>query len=248
MVITGGGPGIMTAAVQGAGPEDSFGVSIVLPFEPASARPLVGDGRSVNFRYFFNRKLTFMKESSGYVLFPGGFGTMDEAFELLTLLQTGREMPAPVVLFEPKGDAYWRSFRHFVEVELLDAGLVSHEDLDLLTITSDIDTAVGVLTSFYRTYHSMRYVGGSLVLRLERDIGDAHLHRLNEEFADIVATGTIERCGATRAELDDDDHVGLPRLRLDFVNARFARLHQLVRALDEGGDGGGRRRTGPARS
>ena len=232
MVISGGGPGIMTAAIEGAGPDDSFGVSIILPFEPSSARPLISDGKSVNFRYFFNRKLTFMKESAGYVLFPGGFGTLDEAFELLTLLQTGRETPAPVVLFEPRGDAYWRSFRHFLEVELLDAGLIAPDDLDIFTITSDVDEAVAVLTSFYRRYHSLRYVGGRLVLRLRHDIGDDLLGALNAEFADIVAKGTIERCGPSRAEIDDDDAVALPRLRLHFVNDHFARLHHLVQALN----------------
>ena len=174
------------------------------------------DGRAVNFRYFFNRKLTFMRESSGYVLLPGGFGTLDEAFEMLTLLQTGREMPSPVVLFEPKGDAYWRSFRHFLEVELADPALVRTEDLGLFTITSDVDEAVEVLQSFYRRYHSVRYVGNRLVLRLNRPVSDELLARLNRDFADIIEEGEIERCEASRAERSDDDVVDLPRLRFKF--------------------------------
>jgi uncharacterized protein (TIGR00730 family) len=232
MTITGGGPGIMTAGIEGAGPEDSFAVSIVLPFEPSSGGAMVAEGRSINFRYFFNRKLTFMKEASGYVLFPGGYGTMDEAFELLTLLQTGRETPKPVVVLEPRGDAYWRSFRHFLEVELLDAGLVAPEDLDLFHLTSDPADAVEHLVSFYRTYHSMRYVGGRLVLRLQHEISDADLERLNHAYADIVAVGEIERCGPAPAEVADDEHLLLPRLRFRFVNTRFARLHALVRDLN----------------
>ena len=232
MVITGGGPGIMTAGIEGAGAENSFAVNIVLPFEPAGSGVLVGDGKVINFRYFFNRKLTFMKEASAYVLFPGGFGTMDEAFELLTLLQTGREVPSPVVLYEPEGDAYWRSFRHFLEVELLDAGLIRRDDLDLFHITSDVDDAVDYLTRFYRVFHSMRYVGGRLVLRLEHELSDEDLARLNDQFADIVATGTIERCEPAPVEISDDDALDKARIRFRFINNSYARLHALIRTLN----------------
>ena len=233
MVMTGGGPGIMTAGVEGAGTENSFAVSIILPFEPAGAGVLVPDGKSINFRYFFTRKLTFVKEASGYVLFPGGFGTMDEAFELLTLVQTGRADPAPIVLFEPEGDAYWRSFRHFLEVEHLDAGLIRREDLDLFRITSDVDEAVRHLDGFYRVYNSMRHVGGRLVLRLERGLTDDELESLNVEFADIVQTGQIERTDASRVEIDDDDLVDNPRIRFRFINNHHARLHALIRAIND---------------
>jgi uncharacterized protein (TIGR00730 family) len=233
MVMTGGGPGIMTAGVEGAGTENSFAVSIILPFEPAGAGVLVPDGKSINFRYFFTRKLTFVKEASGYVLFPGGFGTMDEAFELLTLVQTGRADPAPIVLFEPEGDAYWRSFRHFLEVEHLDAGLIRPDDLDLFRITSDVDEAVRHLGDFYRVYDSMRHVGGRLVLRLHRDLTDDEIDRLNTDFADIVQTGAIERTEASRAEIADDDELGLARIRFRFINNNHARLHALIRAIND---------------
>lgn len=233
MVITGGGPGIMTAGIEGAGPENSFAVSIVLPFEPAGGAVMVGDGKVVNFRYFFNRKLTFMKEASAYVMFPGGYGTMDETFELLTLLQTGREVPAPIVLFEPEGDAYWRSFRHFLEVELLDAGLIRREDLDLFHITSDAEDAVEHVTSFYRVFHSMRYVGGRLVLRLRRELTDAQIEGLNTEFADIVATGRIERTAASEVEIADGDEVASPRIQFRFVHDSYARLHAMIRAIND---------------
>jgi uncharacterized protein (TIGR00730 family) len=232
MVITGGGPGIMTAAVEGAGPSHSFGVNITLPFEPANESALIPADHSVTFRYFFTRKVTFMKESAGFVLLPGGFGTLDEAFELLTLLQTGRSVPAPVVLFEPEGDAYWRSFRHFLDVELADAAMVSRDDLDTFTITSDVDEAVSTLAGFYRVYHSLRYVGDWLVVRMRSPISDDLLAGLDTEFADILESGHIERCGATDAERNDDDHVELPRIRLRFTRSRYARLHALVKALN----------------
>lgn len=232
MVITGGGPGIMTAGIEGAGADNSFAVSIVLPFEPSGGAVLVGDGRSVNFRYFFNRKLTFMKEASAYVLFPGGFGTMDETFELLTLLQTGRESPAPIVLFEPDGDAYWRSFRHFLDVELLDAGLIRREDLDLFHITNDVADAVQHVTSFYRVYDSLRYVGGRLVLRLRQEPTDEQIELLNERYADIIASGRIERTVASDAEIADDDALTLHRLQFRFTNDSYARLHALIRTIN----------------
>ncbi len=233
MVITGGGPGIMTAGVEGAGRERSFGVTIELPFEPVDSNPLAGDPKSVSFRYFFNRKLAFMRAADAYVLLPGGFGTMDEAFELLTLLQTGRETPGPVVLLEPAGDAYWRSFRHFIEVELLDAGLIDRADLDLFHLTNDVDDACDYITSFYDAFHSVRYVDRHLVIRLTREVDDECIARLNEQFGDLVVRGRIERCGPSAEERRDDDHVDLPRIRLEFVRARHGRLHALVRALDD---------------
>jgi uncharacterized protein (TIGR00730 family) len=233
MVITGGGPGIMTAGVLGAGPQSSFGVSITLPFEPVAPPTMIPDDHEVNFRYFFNRKLTFVKESAGFVLFPGGFGTLDEAFELLTLLQTGRATPAPVVLFEPPGDAYWRSFRHFVEVELLDPALIHPDEMELFSITHDVESTVDVLRSFYRAYHSMRYVGNHLVVRLQHELSDAALAALGEKFADIVESGRIERTSPTRAEMADDDLVELPRLRFRFGNIRYSRLHAFVRSLND---------------
>jgi len=231
MVITGGGPGIMTAGIEGAGPENSFGVTIRLPFEPMDAGGVVPDERLVRFRHFFTRKLTFMRESSAYVVFPGGFGTLDETFELLTLIQTGKEPPAPVVLFEPEGTGYWKLWFQFVEAELVSAGLVSPVDLDLVHITSSADDVMQYISSFYRVFHSMRYVDGRLVLRLESDVSDATLDRLNSEFADLLAEGTIDRTTPLAPEVDDGDEVGRSRLVLSFDNWHFGRLHQLVRAL-----------------
>jgi hypothetical protein len=233
MVITGGGPGIMNAAVSGAGRDSSFAVTIRLPFEPTAASTLVDDDHLVRFRYFFTRKLTFMKESSAYVVFPGGFGTLDETFELLTLIQTGKESPAPVVLIDPPSETYWERWMDFIADELVAAGLVSADDLGLVHLTSSTEEAVAYIDSFYRTYHSSRHVDGRLVLRLTHPIDDAALAAINDEFADIVAGGTIERCAAFPAEVDDEDVVDLPRLVFTFDQHHFARLHQLVRRLGE---------------
>lgn len=234
MVLTGGGPGIMTAVVEGAGPEASFGVSIVLPFEPGGAEhAALFDGKNINFRYFFSRKLTLTKESSGYVVFPGGFGTLDETMELLTLMQTGKAPPSPVVLFEPPGDAYWRSWRHYVEVELLDGGLISPVDLDIVHITSDPIEAVAYVRDFYRVFHSIRHVGNKLYLRLNTDVSDEALDTLNAEFGDLLTRGTIERAEAAAVEVEDNDVPHLPRLRLRFNNAAHGRLHVLVQRLGQ---------------
>jgi hypothetical protein len=231
MVITGAGPGIMEAGIEGAGAASSFGVNIVLPFESEAAPVIAGDPKLINFRYFFTRKLMFMKESHGFVLLPGGFGTMDEAFELLTLQQTGRSALAPIVLLDPPGSSYWEGFRTFVSDELLGRGLVSPTDLDLFRICQSVDDAADELTGFYTTFHSSRYVGRRLVLRLNHDIDDATLRRINVDFGDIAA-GPIERIDATSSEIDDDDHPELPRLSLRFDRKGISRLRQLIDVLN----------------
>ena len=231
MVVTGAGPGIMQAAMEGAGAERSIGVSIRLPFEERANTLIHDDPKHVSMKYFFTRKLMLVKESRAFVSVPGGFGTLDETFELLTLIQTGKEPPAPVVLFEPDGDGYWKLWREFVNDELLAAGLVSPVDLDLVRITSSVDDAMDYIDAFYRTFDSMRYVDGRLVVRLCHEISDETLARLNAEFADIVTEGRIERTAALPAEVEDDDDVDRPRLILSFDQYHFGRLHQFIRAL-----------------
>ncbi|MDH3754499.1 MAG: LOG family protein [Acidimicrobiia bacterium] len=231
MVITGAGPGIMTAGIEGAGASNSFGVNIQLPFESGATAAIADDPKLVNFKYFFTRKLTFMKESHGYALFPGGFGTLDEAFELLTLMQTGRTYLAPVVLLDA-GASYWETWLHFIERELGDRGLISSADLDLVRITDDIGAAVDEICDFYRTYHSSRYVGRRLVLRLSDEPSGADVSALNREFADILESGSIDRIDATDSELADDDVVDLPRLALHFDRRSFGRLRHLVDRLN----------------
>lgn len=232
MVITGAGPGIMEAGIEGAGAERAFGVNIVLPFESEAAPIIAGDPKLINYRYFFTRKLTFMKESHAFALLPGGFGTMDEAFELLTLMQTGRSPVAPVVMLQPAGGSYWTNWQTFVQQDLASRRLINELDLALARICHDVADAVDEVTSFYSTYHSSRYVGRRLILRLRREITDTELADLNRHFADIVVAGAIERVDASPSELDDGDEVDLPRIALQFDRMSFARLRLLIDQLN----------------
>lgn len=232
MVITGAGPGIMAAGVEGAGSEASFGVGITLPFEEKAAATIAEDPKLMNFKYFFTRKLTFMKESHGYALLPGGFGTMDESFELLTLLQTGKTVPAPVVLLDAPGGGYWHGWYEFVTGQLLTDGLIAAEDMNLVKLTDSVDDAVDEICNFYRNYHSMRFVGRRLVLRLTHEPTGDLLEALNVNFADIVAAGGFDVVPATPSEVRDDDHVELPRIAFEFNRRDFARLRQLIDALN----------------
>jgi uncharacterized protein (TIGR00730 family) len=238
MVITGAGPGIMEAGVEGAGPDNAFGVSIRLPFEAATSQFLAGDPKLMNFRYFFTRKLLFVKEAHGFVMLPGGFGTMDETFELLTLVQTGKTQPAPIVLLDVPGGTFWQSWRDLIDRELLGGGYIGKHDLNLMLITDDVERAVDEVTGFYSNYHSQRYIEGILVIRLQRAPDDAELDALNEEFADIVARGRIERIDATPAERADDDHVDLDRIAFRFDRHSYARLRELIDRLNGREPGG----------
>jgi len=234
MVITGAGPGIMEAGIEGAGADRAFGVNIVLPFESGAAPVIVGDAKLINYRYFFTRKLTFVKESSAFAILPGGFGTMDEAFELLTLMQTGRSPVAPVVLLESEGSTYWMAWQRFVEDELASRGLISGADFAFTRICTTVEAAVDEVCRFYSTFHSYRFVGRRTVVRLQREIGDDELAALNRDFADIVVAGEIERVGPSQPEIDDADVVDLPRLSLAFDKMSYARLRQLIDQLNEG--------------
>jgi uncharacterized protein (TIGR00730 family) len=232
MVITGAGPGIMEAGIEGAGAERAFGVNIVLPFESEAAPIIAGDPKLINYRYFFTRKLMFMKESQAFALLPGGFGTMDEAFELLTLMQTGRSPVAPVVLLQPDGGSYWTNWQTFVERDLARRRLINELDLALARVCHTVEDAVEEITAFYSTYHSSRTVGRRLVLRLRRELDDGELDRLNREFADIVVSGRIERVDPSPSEVDDGDVVDLPRIALAFDRMSFARLRVLIDQLN----------------
>ncbi len=233
MVITGAGPGIMEAGLEGAGPEQSFGVSIRLPFEATTSQFIAGDPKLINFRYFFTRKLSFVKESHGFVLLPGGFGTLDEAFELLTLVQTGKTQPAPIVLLDVPDGTYWQSWQGFVETELTSRGYVGKDDLDLVRVTDDVDAAVDEITGFYANYHSQRFVGGKLVIRLQRAPAPTELAALSEEFADIIVRGDgIRTIDATPTEIADDDHVDLDRVVFRFDRRNHARLRRLIDRLN----------------
>lgn len=232
MVITGAGPGIMEAGIEGAGPESSFGVSIRLPFETTTAQLFSDDPKLVSFRYFFTRKLMFVKESHGFVLLPGGFGTLDETFELLTLVQTGKAPPAPIVLLDTPGGTYWRSWVDFVSRELGLRGYLSPDDRSLVFVTDDPDAALDELTGFYRNFHSQRYVAGDLVLRLTEPPTQSLMERINDEFADIVELGSIEVAGPAGVEIGDHDVPDLPRVRFRFDRSSYARLRQLIDVLN----------------
>jgi hypothetical protein len=232
MVITGAGPGIMEAGIEGAGAANSFGVSIRLPFEAATTQFLADDPKLVNFRYFFTRKVTFVKEAHAFVLLPGGFGTLDEAFELLTLVQTGKSVPAPIVLLDVPGGTYWRSWTEFIERELDNRNYVSSGDLALFSITDDVHVALAEVTGFYRNYHSLRFVDGDLVLRMNELPSAEVLAHLNHDFADI-ASGPIEPAETSRAEIADHDVPDLARLRMRFDRHSYARLHVLIRRLND---------------
>ena len=233
MVITGAGPGIMTAGIEGAGQEMSFGVGIKLPFESTTSQFITGDPKLINFRYFFTRKLMFMKESSGFVLMPGGFGTMDEGFELLTLVQTGKMMSVPIVFLDEPGGNYWQRWENFIHAELLEDSYISERDLNLYLVTDSVDGAISELTNFYKNYHSQRFVSGILVLRMRNAIPDAALAALNKDFAHIVAAGEIERCEPSDDERDDNDHLGLARLRMHFDKRHWADIRMLINRINE---------------
>lgn len=233
MIISGAGPGIMTAAIEGAGIENSLGVNIVLPFETRAADIIEGDPKLATFRYFFTRKLFFMKESDGFLLLPGGFGTLDEAFELLTLIQTGKSYPAPIVLLDHPGSSYWQRFLDLVSEALIAEGMAVEADLGLVFHTHDPAEATDAICRFYSTFHSLRSVGQRTVLRLSRPVTDETLSVLNAEFGDIVVDGDIAAIEATDAERRDDDHVDLPRLAFTFDQKSFARLHRLIQRLNE---------------
>lgn len=236
MIISGAGPGIMTACIEGAGIENSFGVNIVLPFEQRAAEIIDNDPKLATFRYFFTRKLFFTKESDGFVLLPGGFGTLDETFELVTLIQTGKSYPAPIVMLDHPGSTYWSSLMTFVEDGLMASGMIGEVDTSLFFRTHDPDEAAAYIANFYSSYHSMRYVGSRLVLRLNEVLAPDTLDMLNIEFADIVAKGSIEPIEVTPSEIEDDDHVALPRIALDFNDRSFARLHQMILRINELGN------------
>jgi len=233
MVVTGAGPGIMAAGTEGAGRDHAFGVNIRLPME-ADANPFIAqDPKLVEMRYFFTRKLMLIKESDGYAVLPGGFGTQDEAFELLTLIQVGKAEPAPVVLVETDGGTYWHGWRRFVDDEILARGYISPDDLALFSVATTVEQAASEVLGFYRNYHSCRWVGDLLVLRLQAAPSKAELAELNRRFAGIVASGSIRVVGPFPPERADNDQVGLPRVALRFDRYHFGQLRTLIDALNE---------------
>jgi uncharacterized protein (TIGR00730 family) len=232
MVITGAGPGIMQAGHEGAGPEMSFGVSIRLPWEQ-SANPVIReDKKLVTFKYFFTRKLIFIRHSDAIALFPGGFGTLDEGYEALTLMQTGKSQLMPLVLIDRPGGTYWKTWDRQVREHLLRGELISPDDLNLYQITDDIDQAVRIITRFYRNFHSSRFVKDLFVIRLKHAPSDSALEAMNEDFADINQGPPMKRIKATPEERADDDQVNLSRIAFKFNRKDYGRLRQLIDVLN----------------
>ncbi|WP_026734310.1 LOG family protein [Fischerella sp. PCC 9605] len=234
MVMTGGGGGIMQAGHEGAGRENSFGLNIQLPFEQQANPIIEGDPKLIHFKYFFTRKLFLLKESDAVALFPGGFGTQDEAFECMTLSQTGKFGPVPVVLIDRPGGDYWRSWSEYIDKQLLHKGLVSPEDSSLYTVTDDLVVACNAITRFYQVYHSSRYVGDRLVIRLKIDLSEVEVEQLNANFSDILVTGRIEKSQALPQEAQDETF-DLPRLVLYFNQRDLGRLYQMIAAINNMG-------------
>lgn len=233
MVITGAGGGIMEAGHVGAGRELSMGLNIMLPFEQ-SANPVIdGDPKLVTMKFFFTRKLMFVKECSAVVSLPGGFGTLDETAEVLTLLQTGKQTMLPVVLLDQPGGDFWQHFGEFIDKTLLHDGMISPEDRSLYTITDSVEAAVEETLKFYRVYHSLRYVGDTLVLRICQALSDEDLAGLNDCFSDILVEGRIEQVAALPEEANEPELSKLPRIKLRFNRKHLGRLRQMIDVINE---------------
>lgn len=232
MVVTGAGPGIMSAGLEGAGRANSFGVNIRLPFEQAPNPYIDGDPKLISMKYFFTRKLMLVKESHGFVSLPGGFGTLDETFELLTLVQTGKAAPAPIVLLDEPGGTFWHRLLDYLRDEVGTGGYINPDDLALFLVTDDVDTAVAELLTFGRNFHSIRWVGDQLVIRLHHAPTDAELEQIADEFADLCVEGGIVAGDPLPAEAADGDHPELPRLVLTMDTSRAGRFRTLLDRLN----------------
>ena len=232
MVITGAGGGIMAAGHGGAGADPSFGLAIRLPFEQQTNVHIANDPKLINFKYFFTRKLMFVRSSHAIALFPGGFGTMDEGFEVLTLVQTGKSVPMPIVFVDHPGGDFWRSWQKTVDKQLLSRGLISDHDLRLYKITDDLDEAVREVTHFYSNYHSVRYSKDDLIIRLHRKPTDEQLARINREFRDIAVRGEFKVSGPLTAERDEPALAHLHRLVFHFNKRDHGRLRELIDLLN----------------
>ena len=233
MVITGGGGGIMQAGNEGAGAENSFAVNIRLPFEQDTNPVMENSKNVITYKYFFNRKVAFLKEAQAVALFPGGFGTLDEAMETLTLMQTGKNPPIPLVLIDDDNGDYWEHWFQFIKKILLKRGLISGEDFSLFTITRDVEEAVRVIDEFYRVYHSSRFVKDTLVIRLNKSLSEEQVATLQSEFSEILEPGSSLRLTeALPEEKDEPDLLRLPRLAFEFNRRSYGLLKAFIRRIN----------------
>jgi len=233
MTITGAGPGIMAAGNEGAGREHSFGLNITLPFEAAANDFIVNDPKLIDFNYFFTRKLSFVKEADAAVGFPGGFGTMDEVFEALTLIQTGKATVYPVVLVDAPEGKYWKFWEQFVKDHLYRLKVISEHDFALFQITDSVDEAVEIICKFYSNFHSYRYIGDRVIIRLKNVPKKRELVRLSKDFEDIIKVGEIEESEAFAEERNDPELADLKRIVFRHRRRSFGRFRELIDALNE---------------
>ena len=232
MVVTGAGPGLMEAGMVGAGREKSIGVSIRLPFESSANDIIIDDEKHVEMRYFFTRKLMLMKESHGFLCLPGGFGTLDETFELLTLVQTGRSVPAPIVFLDPPDRPFWKPIMAGLMPTLLAHDVISREDTGLYRVTSDVEEAVRLINGFYKNFHSLRHAGNLLLMRMERPVPEAEIGALRAGFVHLHGGGTFEQVPPTAAETRDNDNLDKHRLALSYTGKGYAPLFPLIEAIN----------------
>lgn len=234
MTITGGGGGIMQAGNEGAGPDNSFAVNIHLPFEQETNPFMSASDKVIVYRYFFNRKVAFLKEAQAVALFPGGFGTLDEAMETMTLMQTGKNPPLPLVMIDDEAGDYWEEWFEFIKKTLLRRGLISGEDFGLFSMTRDPVEAVQIIDDFYRVFHSSRFVGDTLVIRLNKWLDNEQVAILESEFSEILKPGTrLRMTSAFEREKDQPDLIHLPRLALEFNQRSYGLLHSFIRQLNQ---------------
>lgn len=235
MVITGAASGIMEAGHEGAGRENSIGVNILLPFEQSANPVIAGDAKLMHLKYFFTRKLVFVKESDAVALFQGGFGTQDEGFEVLTLVQTGKSHIFPIVMVDGKDGGYWEPWDAYVKNVLLARGMISPSDLSLYKLTHSVEEAMAEIRTFYRVYHSMRYVKRELVLRIHHRLSQTLLDQISRDFSDIVVTGTFTQTDALPLEANDEHVAHLPRLKFHFDRRQLGRLRMLIDTINKEG-------------
>jgi uncharacterized protein (TIGR00730 family) len=232
MIVTGAGPGIMEAGMEGAGRENAIGVLIRLPFEGGANDIIAGDPKLITMKYFFTRKLMLMKESAAFVALPGGYGTLDETFELLTLIQTGKAVPVPVVLLDTPGGTYWHGLDRFVHDEVEQGGWISEGDDCLYRITDSIEDTLDQVEGFYRNYHSLRYVGDRLIIRLHAAPTSEELAELSRRYASMLHGGRIDTARPFPPEVSSDDHLELPRIAMQFDRRSFGPLRRLIDDLN----------------
>ena len=233
MIVTGGGSGVMEGGNKGAAAGKEFALNIRLPFEQKPNPYICEKDKIINFKYFFTRKLIFIKETDATALFPGGFGTHDEGFEMLTLIQTGKSRPRPIVLMEPKGSTYWRAWKRYVVDHLLQNGFIQKEDLALFCICKTVDEAIRHIDGFYRVYHSIRYVSGLTVIRLNKEISAKTLAIINKQFKDILTSGEIKLSPPTNKEIQEEEYPDLPRIAMNFNMRDYGKLCEMIHVINK---------------